>query len=153
MLGSFVEVGKRNYREFQDSYKSMQENLEVQERKNDDHYVQIYNEATKRLTEIYSEQEILWRQRCKQLLLREGDSNSKYFHNAIKVRRKVNTISSLYNNEGQTVDWNTGLKELIEYFTGLFTATNIEWEAVVQCVNGRITEEHNLILNAQVEDS
>lgn len=81
--------------------------------RNDANSIQVYNEAAKRLIEIYSEQEIFWRKICKQLWLREGDSNSKYFHNATKVRRKVNNISSLYNNEGRLVDWNNGLKEFM----------------------------------------
>lgn len=100
------------------------------------------------------EQEVFWRQRCKQLWLREGDSNSKYFHNATKARRKVNSINYLYNKDGHAVDWNSGLKDvMVDYFTELFTATSTEWEVVVQCVQSRITDEQNQMLNAQVVDS
>lgn len=48
----------------------------------DQHSVQLYQESIRNLMEIYSEQEVFWRQRCKQLWLREGDSNSKFFHPA-----------------------------------------------------------------------
>lgn len=42
---------------------------------------------------------------------------------------------------------------MVDYFTGLFTATSTEWEAVVQCVQSRIIDEMNQILNTQVVDS
>ncbi|XP_074342149.1 uncharacterized protein LOC141679584 [Apium graveolens] len=58
----------------------------------------LYQEESKKLTEIYSQQEIFWRQRSKQLWLREGDQNNKFFHSATKARRKMNHISFLVNN-------------------------------------------------------
>lgn len=67
--------------------------------------VQQYNEAAKALTEVYSQQEVFWRQRLKQLWLREVDSNSKYFHSSTKVRRKKNLIASLHNSEGDLGRW------------------------------------------------
>lgn len=54
--------------------------------------------------EVYSEQEVFWRQRCKQLWLREGDSNSKFFHAATKTRRKINKITMLTDEDGKQVE-------------------------------------------------
>lgn len=78
----------------------------------DTNSAQIYNDATKRLTEIYNEQEVFWRQRCKHLWLREGDSNSKIFHIAVKSRRKINKITTLTNNEVCLVGWILASKRL-----------------------------------------
>lgn len=94
-----------------------------------------YQEASKQLTKTYTQKEVFWKQRSKQLWLREGDSNSKFFHAAAKTRRKVNQINSLQNSEGQTVYWNAGLQEtMVDYFSNLFKTTGTEWESVVECV-------------------
>ncbi|XP_074377571.1 uncharacterized protein LOC141719089 [Apium graveolens] len=82
-------------------------------------------EEKKKLAEIYTQQEIFWRQRSKQLWLREGDQNSKYFHAATKSRRKTNQISVLCNNQNQQIGWNDGLEDLMtRYFDNLFTASS-----------------------------
>lgn len=71
----------------------------------------------------------------------EGDRNSKYFHVAAKTRRKVNHINSLQNNEGQTVEWETGLQEtMVDYFTEL------------NYMSTKITEEQNEELLMPIED-
>ena len=59
-----------------------------------------YQEANKALFEALTQKEVFWRQRSKQLWLREGDHNSKFFHASARpgvgqivfnlfVRRKV----------------------------------------------------------------
>uniref|UniRef100_A0A803PBY7 Reverse transcriptase domain-containing protein n=1 Tax=Cannabis sativa TaxID=3483 RepID=A0A803PBY7_CANSA len=45
----------------------------------------------------------------KQLWLREGDQNSKFFHAKATTRKKNNTIHSLKNNSGVWIDWEGGL--------------------------------------------
>lgn len=82
----------------------------------------LYQDESKRLTEIYSQQEIFWSQRSKQLWLREGDQNSKYFHASAKVRRKRNHITTLQDSNGREVGLDSGLQEVMEgYFRELFT--------------------------------
>lgn len=108
--------------------------------------VNLYNETAKRLNETYSEQEVFWRQKCKQLWLREGDSNNKFFHAAAKSQRKINNISSLTNNTGVSVGWDSGQKKvLIDYFFNLFKATDTELNEVISCVDRRISEEQNIV--------
>ncbi|KAF4389226.1 hypothetical protein G4B88_003039 [Cannabis sativa] len=43
--------------------------------------------------------------RSKQLWLREGDSNSKYFHASATSRRRRNSIQKLKDSDGVWVDW------------------------------------------------
>lgn len=62
--------------------------------------IQKYQEATHKLNEIYTQEEIFWKQRCKQLWLSEGDQNSRFFHNAAKTRRKSNQINTLLDEGG-----------------------------------------------------
>lgn len=90
------------------------------------------------MNEVYTQQEVFWRQRSKQLWLREGDQNNKYFHTATKTRRKANQISSLHDNDGRKVEWGSGLEETMTgYFNTLFTATNTYWEEVVSCLSSK----------------
>lgn len=47
-----------------------------------------YKEASKNLSEIFAQQEVFRKQRLKQLWLKEGDQNNKFFHASAKARRK-----------------------------------------------------------------
>lgn len=71
----------------------------------DSHSVQVVKEEKKKLSETYAQQEVFWRQRSKQLWLREGDQNSTYFHAATKNRRKINQISHLQDSHENKVEW------------------------------------------------
>ena len=65
-------------------------------------------------------EEISWRQKSMALWLKEGDSNTKFFHHMANVRRKGNFISSL-TVRGVQLDKNEELKEEIgSYFKSLF---------------------------------
>ncbi|XP_062076041.1 uncharacterized protein LOC133780185 [Humulus lupulus] len=80
----------------------------------DDEAVRRYKEAQKDLHEVYSQREVFWRQRSKQLWLKAGDQNSKYFHAAASTRRRNNQIHSLLRDDGVCVEWENGLSEVKE---------------------------------------
>lgn len=67
--------------------------------------IKVVQTEKKRLSDIYVQHEIFWRQRSKHLWLQEGDKNSKYFHAATKNRCKANQILKLQNNDGDIVEW------------------------------------------------
>lgn len=80
-----------------------------------------------------------------------GDKNTKYFHAACNKRQRVNHISKLKNDSGQWVDWQGGLKALIQsFYTDLFTVAPVEYEQVIDCVPHSISQEQNLKLNKEV---
>ncbi|XP_074347239.1 uncharacterized protein LOC141686079 [Apium graveolens] len=98
----------------------------------DDYSVTCLKDYQEKLAEVYAQQEAFWKQRSKQHWLKAGDQNSKFFHAAAENRRNVNKIRWLKNNEGQLVDWDSGLQTvMIDYFTSLFTASNTEWSYVI----------------------
>lgn len=87
-----------------------------------------YNEAKKSMTLVLNPREIFWLQRAKQLWLQAGDQNSRYFHASMSLRKRNNQIHRLQNDEGQWVEWDNGLEELItEYFSGLFSNIESHW--------------------------
>ena len=93
----------------------------------DDYSLHRYQEAQKELFEALTQKEIFWRQRAKQLWLREGDYNSKYFHASARSRRISNRIDSLCTDEGVSVDWDHGLQEvMVDYFQSLFTPSALD---------------------------
>ncbi|KAL8088671.1 hypothetical protein AgCh_038446 [Apium graveolens] len=108
------------------------------------------------LTEPMCEQlrEIFWRQRSKQLWLQDGDKNSKYFHKTASGRRRNNHIQKLQDDNGNWLDWEHGLPELVKsYFNNLFKASNTEYEEVLERVSCSITDIQNAeLLRPVVEE-
>lgn len=118
----------------------------------DDASVKLIKEEQKKLLEVYAQQEIFWHQRSKQLWLREGDQNSRYFHASMKNRRTFNQIRSLKNENGQEVQWSSGLEDVItSYFSKLFTASATHWTEIIQCIDNKVTEPQNTMLLSPVE--
>lgn len=119
----------------------------------DAYSLQRYQAARNEFFEALTEKEIFWRQRAKQLWLREGDHNSKYFHATARSRRRSNRIVSLCNSDGVMVDWDHGLQEvMIDYFQALFIPSAIDWGPVVDQLSPRILSSHNDMLLRPVED-
>lgn len=115
--------------------------------------IQRNQRANKELTVILTQQEVFWKQRSKQLWLREGDKNSKFFHATARARRKNNQVQPLLNERGEQVDWEAGLQDMmVNYFSNLFTATDSSWQAVINCVSNRITNAQNEKLPNHVEE-
>lgn len=77
----------------------------------DEFSVEQFREENKKLAETLTQHEVSWKQRAKQMWLKEGDQNNKYFHSMAKARRKMNHISFLIDEDGRKVDWDTGLQE------------------------------------------
>ncbi|KAK1390943.1 hypothetical protein POM88_019121 [Heracleum sosnowskyi] len=100
----------------------------------DEEAIIVVREEKKKLSETYAQHEVFWRQRSKQLWLREGDQNNKFFHAATKNRRKANQIISLQDSHGRKKEWGSGLESLMTcYFNQLFATSDVEWESVTNC--------------------
>lgn len=116
--------------------------------------LKVYQEEKKKLTETYAQQEVFWRQRSKQLWLREGDQNSKFFHTATKNRRRMNQINFLYDSQGNKVEWGSGLESTVEnYFSNLFTCSDIVWDQVVSSISRRVSIIQNNTILAEVQEN
>ena len=94
-------------------------------------------------------EEDFWRQRAKVFWLQSGDLNTRAFHNFANGRKKKQVISSLQNHDGYWVDKTNGLNELVfQYFDKLYKSQGVESEAVISCVDRRVTDTHNALLIA-----
>nr|GMC68824.1 embryo-specific protein ATS3B-like [Ipomoea batatas] len=71
---------------------------------------------------VLRQQNTYWRQQAKQFWLRDRDSNSSFFHKAVKRKQQVNRIAKLRDNNGIWVERGTQLNTLItSYFHDLLT--------------------------------
>ena len=76
--------------------------------------------------------------------LEAGDRNSKFFHATTSARRQRNSVFQLKNSLGDWINWDNGLDSLmINYFTDLFTSSNIEWSKIVPLIEARVSESQN----------
>nr|GLL31560.1 uncharacterized protein LOC109184133 isoform X2 [Ipomoea trifida] len=72
-----------------------------------------FREAQAQYLRALHHQNDYWRQREKQFWLREGDTNSAYFHSSVRRRRQNNQISKLRDDDVNWVERGTNLDSLI----------------------------------------
>lgn len=108
------------------------------------HAVDRYKEVQQRLTYLLAQEESFWKQRSKVLWLREGDSNSRFFHAAASARKRSNEIKSLHREDGAQV---TAQEDLAltarEYFEQLFQHHHTDDNDVISTIPVVITEDDN----------
>uniref|UniRef100_A0A803NUS5 Reverse transcriptase domain-containing protein n=1 Tax=Cannabis sativa TaxID=3483 RepID=A0A803NUS5_CANSA len=113
----------------------------------------LYSDSKQMLFETLNQREIFWRQRSKQLWLKNGDQNSKFFHSKASSLRRNNNIVCLKDEMGTPKYWDTGLGELmLDYFSKIFTAEPGNCSEVLSCVSPRVTDDENAILIRPIED-
>jgi hypothetical protein len=61
--------------------------------------------------------EILCKQKSRDLWLKDGDKNSKFFHLSTLIRRKRNSIDAIRDDDG---DWITSKKEIRSHVVSKF---------------------------------
>ncbi|KAL0454592.1 UNVERIFIED_CONTAM: hypothetical protein Slati_0798400 [Sesamum latifolium] len=78
----------------------------------------------KELERIAAFDETKWRQRSKDLWLREGDQNTAFFHRRASHRFQTNMIRRIKNSEGVWVEEAEDIQKcILEYFGGIFASS------------------------------
>mgnify|MGYP001793098148 CR=1 FL=1 len=87
-------------------------------------------------------EEIYWRQRSRALWLKNGDRNTKFFHNKAGERKRKNYIGRLRDDHSVSHEGNTEVAQVaVHYFRRLFATTNpVHFEAAMTGLEGRVTE-------------
>jgi len=94
--------------------------------------------------ELHKNEETAWRQRSRILWLKEGDNNTKFFHNSANAHKRSNCIDQL------EVDKVT--KEIIQIYKKLYTEIE-RWRPVGNMINcPTISEAKKVQLQAKFEE-
>jgi len=59
----------------------------------DENLISAYARCRDQLATLLAQEEAYWRQRAKQLWLKEGDLNTEYFHEMASSKRKCNMLT------------------------------------------------------------
>lgn len=77
--------------------------------------------VNEQLHETWSRDEMFWRQQFRIQWLKEGDSDTKFFHISIVIRRGRNRINLIKGADGSWVEGDTLIRCSFEYyFASLF---------------------------------
>ncbi|CAA7026829.1 unnamed protein product [Microthlaspi erraticum] len=127
----------------------------LEEVQNDDNSTQEeLIDITNKLKEAYRDEEEYWKQKSRNLWLKDGDLNTKFFHASTKQRRAANRIVGLHNDDNV---WVAGEKEVekvaVGYFDKLFTSTlPTDFTGVLAHMPHRITAQENELLTRRATE-
>ena len=94
-------------------------------------------------------EELYWRKKSQEIWLKEGDKNTKYFHNSIKERRSSNKVFSIKNDQGEILtDQNQINEDAVGFFQNLIGSSHnmAEEDNCLKLLNGvpkLISEDQN----------
>ncbi|XP_042942689.1 uncharacterized protein LOC122276859 [Carya illinoinensis] len=111
-------------------------------------------ELKREVDSLLEEEDLRWKQRAKQLWLKEGDKNTKFFHRCASQRRKVNSIKSITNDYGRVLDNPKEVSSLFQsFFQHLFTS--IDPASIDVCLRNMqtvVTPEMNVVLTQGISN-
>lgn len=100
LLPKLIEVskymakwGRGFFHKLREKIIRQKEVIDLLKNREDDDGVQLYFDEKDKLEEILSHEEAYWKQRAKSFWLKDGDTNSKYFHAAASSRKKLNYLA------------------------------------------------------------
>lgn len=84
-----------------------------------------HKELESRHAHLLNVEETMWRQRSRAIWLREGDKNTKFFHNKAKQRGKTNVIQKLKDEDGIWRHGDDNVESvLLNFFEDLFSSSD-----------------------------
>nr|XP_028964583.1 uncharacterized protein LOC114827108 [Malus domestica] len=109
---------------------------------------------TQLVDELRAQEESYWMQRSRVRWLRDGDANTKFFHNSTLQRRRRNQIIKIKDELGNWVEQPGRVRKLVEYhFIHTFTTGGARnWGSFLDCISPRVTEDMNLALFKPVSE-
>ena len=121
---------------------------EVQDRQPSHENGLLENDLQTELSEWLLRSEVVWRQKSRELWLKLGDKNSKFFHLSTIIRRRRNNIDALKNEEGTWIHESGQIRDKFrENFINLFKEEEVYFtEHLDHLVLLCITEEENEVL-------
>jgi hypothetical protein len=102
-------------------------------------------QATDHMQELLYREEMLWLQRSRVTWLKEGDRNTRFFHQKAVWRARRNKIKRLKNNEGVWQDGPSDMERMAtSYFQELFTRDpSLNADDLISLTQGKVTMAMN----------
>lgn len=117
--------GRDFFNKFREKVVRQKKIIEDLKDREDDDGIQLYFDEKENLNELLANEEVYWKQRAKKFWLKEGVTNSRFFHAAASSRKKLNHISSLKAEDGTMVSSHEGMCNiLLSYFSQVFKESN-----------------------------
>lgn len=116
--------------------------------------IERYRKAREELGDLLIQEEVFWRQRAKIFWLKEGDINTRFFHQMCSSRKRRNKLEKLKDENGNWVEGQQGLCEVVNvYFQQLFQAPNYSQGGVnfLEAVEPAISPSQNLELTSKFQ--
>jgi hypothetical protein len=107
------------------------------------------NKTRRDLCVLLEKEETFWRQRSQVAWLKDGDQNTRYFHECASERkRKMNTIHGLLDSSNVWQDDPGEVESIaVEYFQQIYTSSNPSAiDNVTQLVSPAVTPDMNVNL-------
>ncbi|CAM8965988.1 unnamed protein product [Rhodiola kirilowii] len=109
-----------------------------------DEVIERETKLQRELDEWLAREELLWRQRSRVEWLREGDSNTKFFHSRASQRRRKNTVEKIRGNNNEWITDETEIcEEAVAHFLNIFKPTYHggiqEWQNSLDLIEGSIS--------------
>ncbi|XP_019176856.1 PREDICTED: uncharacterized protein LOC109172161 [Ipomoea nil] len=113
--------GGEYHRQFGIRSKALRQTLANLKENRAPHAVATFLAAEKELGAIMRAKEIFWKQRSKQLWLKHGDTNTKYFHKSATARCKQNFLARIKDHNDSWTEGTAMNAAIIRYFEHIFT--------------------------------
>ncbi|XP_074352235.1 uncharacterized protein LOC141691391 [Apium graveolens] len=151
LLPKLIEVskymakwGREFFHKFRKEVIRQKEIIDSLKNREDDDGVQIYFYEKDKLGDLLSHEEAYWKQRAKSFWLKDGDTNSKYFHVTTSSRKKLKFLACLKNEKGSLVTNHVDMCILLKnYFTKVFTEDGGGPVSTISDSELRITSDQN----------
>jgi hypothetical protein len=96
---------------------------------------------------LLAQEEAFWKQRSKVYWLKDGDTNSRFFHAMASTKKRRNNIMELKTEEGNTVTTHHDIYgEAKNYFAKLFSTDANLLDTTLEYISPRVTEVDNGML-------
>lgn len=113
----------------------------------DDESSQGVMDLKEKLSSILLQENSYWSQRAKNFWLRDGDTNSKFFHASATARKKRNKICRLKDDNGAWVESQQGLCDIAyNYFSNIYQARQGDCAPIISCLHRCISDDDNGVL-------
>lgn len=105
-----------------------------------------YNELRTKLGKLLVQEEIIWKQRDKVFWLKDGDLNTRFFHQSATAHKRRNKIGKLQNANGIWVEGQEAICIIVgDYFSNLFAASedDVNYGPFLNNVNHMLSNDQN----------